>query len=254
MWAMHGAAIIALGLALTGPALRPGPDQWRLIAVAALVLALVYVGHALLERSPLGAVVGLAMIGLTWVAAVSAVDPEPWTGFLMTPLIGLYIAVAYESPRVRWAGKLFTSWAELYVHAAVVLALLWTIHSADTTGDLLGDQAWQLYAATLAAIAGFYAIFAIRSKERFVGLTSMVALGLAWLCLLNGVNTWPWRGLAFTPVMAFYVFVASRRPAIRGLFASEPEALITGGSIIVSDQGINQGETGEGTDFIVSLR
>ena len=32
------------------------------------------------------------------------------------------------------------------------------------------------------------------------------------------------------------------------------EALTTGGSIIVSDQGINAGETGEGTDFIISLR
>ncbi len=32
------------------------------------------------------------------------------------------------------------------------------------------------------------------------------------------------------------------------------EALTTGGSIVVSDQGINQGDTGEGTDFIVSLR
>jgi len=32
------------------------------------------------------------------------------------------------------------------------------------------------------------------------------------------------------------------------------EALTTGASIIVSDKGINQGETGEGTDFIVSLR
>lgn len=31
-------------------------------------------------------------------------------------------------------------------------------------------------------------------------------------------------------------------------------ALTAGGSIVVSDQGINQGETGEGTDFIVSLR
>lgn len=31
------------------------------------------------------------------------------------------------------------------------------------------------------------------------------------------------------------------------------EALSTGGSIVVSDQGITQGETGEGTDFIVSL-
>lgn len=32
------------------------------------------------------------------------------------------------------------------------------------------------------------------------------------------------------------------------------EMLTTGGSIVVSDQGINQGETGEGTDFIVRLR
>jgi hypothetical protein len=32
------------------------------------------------------------------------------------------------------------------------------------------------------------------------------------------------------------------------------EALTTGGSIVVSDQGVNQGETGEGTDFIVPLR
>ncbi|MGA7808163.1 L,D-transpeptidase family protein [Bradyrhizobium sp.] len=32
------------------------------------------------------------------------------------------------------------------------------------------------------------------------------------------------------------------------------DAMTTGSSIIVSDQGINQGETGEGTDFIVSLR
>ena len=32
------------------------------------------------------------------------------------------------------------------------------------------------------------------------------------------------------------------------------EALSTGGSIVVSDQGIAAGETGEGTDFIVSLR
>ena len=32
------------------------------------------------------------------------------------------------------------------------------------------------------------------------------------------------------------------------------EALTTGASIMVSDQGINQGETGEGTDFIVRLR
>jgi hypothetical protein len=31
------------------------------------------------------------------------------------------------------------------------------------------------------------------------------------------------------------------------------QSITTGGSIIVSDQGIAAGETGEGTDFIVSL-
>jgi lipoprotein-anchoring transpeptidase ErfK/SrfK len=38
------------------------------------------------------------------------------------------------------------------------------------------------------------------------------------------------------------------------VMAKIAEALTSGGSIIVSDQGINQGETGEGTDFIVKLR
>jgi hypothetical protein len=32
------------------------------------------------------------------------------------------------------------------------------------------------------------------------------------------------------------------------------DALSTGDSIIVSDQGIADGETGEGTDFIIKLR
>ena len=38
------------------------------------------------------------------------------------------------------------------------------------------------------------------------------------------------------------------------VMATISEALTSGGSIVVSDQGINQGETGEGTDFIVRLR
>jgi hypothetical protein len=38
------------------------------------------------------------------------------------------------------------------------------------------------------------------------------------------------------------------------VMAKIAEALTSGGSIVVSDQGITQGETGEGTDFIVKLR
>src|SRR5207253_3586744 len=66
------------------------------------------------------------------------------------------------------------------------------------------------------------------------GLAAMVALGLACFCLINGTEIWPWRGLAFTPVMAFYVVVASRRPGIRDLFASEPEVLITGAATVAA--------------------
>src|SRR5258708_1650819 len=45
-----------------------------------------------------------------------------------------------------------------------------------------------------------------------------------------------------------------RRTLPADAMARITEALSTGGSIIVSDQGITAGETGEGTDFIVSLR
>src|ERR1700730_2441339 len=45
-----------------------------------------------------------------------------------------------------------------------------------------------------------------------------------------------------------------RLPVPADAMARIAEALSTGGSIIVSDQGIGVGETGEGTDFIVSLR
>lgn len=38
------------------------------------------------------------------------------------------------------------------------------------------------------------------------------------------------------------------------VMATIAQVLTSGGSIVVSDQGINQGETGEGTDFIVRLR
>ncbi|MCP3390109.1 L,D-transpeptidase family protein [Bradyrhizobium sp. CCGB12] len=68
------------------------------------------------------------------------------------------------------------------------------------------------------------------------------------------------RGAAVIPVAAKPVVTpdspteALDRIAIPAdTMAKINEMLTTGGSIIVSDQGINQGETGEGTDFIVRL-
>ena len=65
------------------------------------------------------------------------------------------------------------------------------------------------------------------------------------------------------PKWNFHKYLISRDGYIADVFSSavEPadtitkinEMLTSGGSIIVSDQGINQGETGEGTDFIVRL-
>src|SRR3954468_18907163 len=72
--------------------------------------------------------------------------------------------------------------------------------------------------------------------------------------------TGPQRGAAVIPVAAKPV-VTPDSPAEALDRISVPadtitkinEMLTSGGSIIVSDQGINQGETGEGTDFIVRL-
>jgi len=68
------------------------------------------------------------------------------------------------------------------------------------------------------------------------------------------------RGAAVIPVAAKPVIMpdspaeALDRIAIPAdAMAKINEMLTTGGSVIVSDQGINQGETGEGTDFIVRL-
>ena len=68
------------------------------------------------------------------------------------------------------------------------------------------------------------------------------------------------RGAALIPVAAKPVVTpdnpaeALDRIAIPAdTMAKINEMLTSGGSVIVSDQGINQGETGEGTDFIVRL-
>ncbi|WP_456621935.1 L,D-transpeptidase family protein [Bradyrhizobium sp. P5_C12] len=69
------------------------------------------------------------------------------------------------------------------------------------------------------------------------------------------------HGAAVIPVAAKPVAVTPNSPAEALDRVSIPadtmakinEMLTSGGSIIVSDQGINQGETGEGTDFIVRL-
>lgn len=68
------------------------------------------------------------------------------------------------------------------------------------------------------------------------------------------------RGAAVIPVAAKPVITPDspaealdRITIPADVMAKINEMLTTGGSVIVSDQGINQGETGEGTDFIVRL-
>jgi lipoprotein-anchoring transpeptidase ErfK/SrfK len=76
----------------------------------------------------------------------------------------------------------------------------------------------------------------------------------------DGLVTRRQRGAAVIPVAAKPVVTPdSPAEALDRLsipadtMAKISEMLTTGGSVIVSDQGINQGETGEGTDFIVRL-
>src|SRR5262249_15671840 len=69
------------------------------------------------------------------------------------------------------------------------------------------------------------------------------------------------KGAPPPPVGAKPQIVADGPAAARDRITAPPEAmariaeaLTTGGSIIVADQSIKQGETGEYTDFILSLR
>jgi hypothetical protein len=223
--------------------------DWTVLTVNAAALTIVYIAYAIMARNALGGLVAMALFGATWVAALQLVNLEPLTGLLLTPLIAVYILATYRSRRIPGVDVVFATHGEAFIHGAAVLALGWTIYSAGTVLSGSLSQAWVLGAASLSVVAFLYAWYATLSARRYGGLAAMVALGLAWLCLLNGVEIWPWRGLAFTLVMASYIVVASRRPVIRNLFASEPEALITGAAGIAAAWAIYA--TGTSTDLSI---
>ena len=227
-WAIHVAALGAIAATAMSAVDLPGREQWQIAAVTAALLTILYVAYGLQARSAAGGAVAMLFLGVAWVAALNIIDLEPLTGLLLTPLVAIYILATYRSRRIPGVDVVFATWGESFIHVAALLALQWTAYSASTVFNGSPDQAWLIAAASLAVFALLYAWYATLSARRYGGLAAMVALGLAWFSLLNGTEIWPWRGLAFTPVMAFYILVASRRPVIRELFTSEPELLITG--------------------------
>src|SRR5712691_9659558 len=227
-WATHLAALGAVAATAVSAVNLPGREGWQIATVTAALVAILYLAYGLQAKSPAGGAVAMVFLGVAWVAALNVIDLEPLTGLLLTPLIAVYILATYRSRRIPGVDVVFATWGESFIHLATVLALLWSANSASSLFNGSPDQAWLIAAASLAVVALLYAWYATLSAQRYGGLAAMVALGLAWFCLVNGTEIWPWRGLAFTPVMAFYILVASRRPVIRELFASEPELLITG--------------------------
>jgi hypothetical protein len=233
-WAIHLAAFGAASSTAISAVGLAGREGWQIATVTAVLLTILYVAYGLQAKSPAGGAAAMTFLAAAWVSALNIVGLEPLTGLLLTPLIAIYILATYRSRRIPGVGLVFTTWGEPFIHEATLLALGWTVYSASTVVNGSTDQAWLLGAASLAVVALLYAWYATLSARRYGGLAAMVALGLAWFCLLNGTEIWPWRGLAFTPVMAFYVLVASRRPVIRNLFASEPEVLITGAASVAA--------------------
>jgi len=233
-WAIHLAALAAIGATARSAIDLPGRERWQIAAVTAALVTILYVAYALQTKRVAAGAAAMLFLGVAWVAAVNVVDLEPLTGLLLTPLIAIYILAVYRSRRIPGVDVVFATWGEPFIHLAALLALVWTAYSASTVFNGSPDQAWLIAAASLAVIALLYAWYATLSAHRYGGLAAMVALGLAWFCLINGTEIWPWRGLAFTPVMAFYIVVASRRPVIRQLFASEPEVLITGAASVAA--------------------
>ena len=233
-WAIHVTALGAIAATAISAIDLSVRDQWQIVAVTAALVTILYVAYGLHTKRAEGGAVAMVFVAVAWLAALNIIDLEPLTGLLLTPLIAIYILATYRSRRIPGVDVVFATWGESFIHLAAVLALLWTAYSATTVFGGSPDQAWLIAAASLAIVALLYAWYATLSAQRYGGLAAMVALGLAWFCLLNGTEIWPWRGLAFTPVMAFYIVVASRRPVIRNLFASEPELLITGAAGIAA--------------------
>jgi len=233
-WAIHLAALGAVAATAVSAVNLPGREGWQVAAVTAALIAILYVAYGLQAKSPAGGAVAMVFLAAAWISALNIVDLEPLTGLLLTPLIAIYILATYRSRRIPGIDLVFARWGEPFIHQATLLALGWTAYSASTVFAGSSDQAWLLAAATLAVVALLYAWYATLSAKRYGGLAAMVALGVAWFCLINGTEIWPWRGVAFTPVMAFYIVVASRRPVIRELFASEPELLITGAAAVAA--------------------
>jgi hypothetical protein len=228
-WAIHLAALGAVATTAMSALFLPGRDGWLTAMVTAALIAILYVAYGLQAKSPAGGAVAMVFLAAAWIAALNVIDLDPLTGLLLTPLIAIYILSTYRARRIPGVDLVFARWGEPFIHLATLLALEWTASSASTVFfNGSSDQAWLLAAASLAVVALLYAWYATLSARRFAGLAAMVALGVAWFCLINGSQIWPWRGLAFTPIMAFFILVASRRPVIRDLFASEPELLITG--------------------------
>jgi hypothetical protein len=233
-WAIHLAALAAIAATAISAVDLPGRERWQIAAVTTALLTILYVVYGVQTKSAEGGAVAMAFLGVAWVAALNIIDLEPLTGLLLTPLVGVYIVATYRSRRIPGVDVVFATWGEPFIHLAAALALLWSAYSAGTVFGGSPDQAWLIAAASLAVVALLYAWYATLSAQRYGGLAAMVALGLAWFCLINGTEIWPWRGLAFVPVMAFYIVVASRRPVIRELFASEPELLVTGAASVAA--------------------
>ena len=233
-WAIHLAALGTADATAISAVNLPGREGWQIATVTAVLLTILYVAYGLQAKSAAGGAAAMIFVAVTWVSALNIIDLEPLTGLLLTPLVGVYILATYRSRRVPGVDLVFATSGESFIHLATLLALGWTAYSASTVFNGSTDQAWLLAAASLAVVALLYAWYATLSARRYGGLAAMVALGLSWFCLLNGTEIWPWRGLAFTPVMAFYILVASRRPVIRDLFASEPEVLITGAASVAA--------------------
>ena len=88
----------------------------------------------------------------------------------------------------------------------------------------------------------------------FAGVVSLVTSGAAWSQTPPAPKAVAAPQAAPAPEPDSPAEALDRLTIPADAMARITEALSTGGSIIVSDQGIAAGETGEGTDFIVSLR
>ena len=146
------------------------------------------------EEEAIGA---LLAFGPMWVAGVHDAGLGVWGGVAVSPLLAIYAMADRRS---------FSRYAEYFVHASALAAVLFVVLSASS----FHSADWPAATAFAAVTAGYLVHRLVGGREPS-GSLGLLTFGVAWLLAVDALGFSPWRGAALAPLAAVYSILASRR-------------------------------------------